>query len=77
LTLLCSSIKHAIRITSKLQGLDLILETSQYIADEHVLDRVLPYLIVMLSDTSALVRGRSVEVIAKMASFRSISRITC
>ncbi|RKP06806.1 armadillo-type protein, partial [Thamnocephalis sphaerospora] len=76
LPLLCSSIKHARRTSSKLLGLDLMLETSRKIDEDHVLDRVLPYLIWILADTSALVRGRSVEVIAKMLSgIRSLTRI--
>jgi hypothetical protein len=55
-------------MSSKLTGLALAQRIAPTIADEYVLDRILPYLIWLLDDTSALVRSRSVQVIADMVS---------
>ncbi|KAI8056579.1 hypothetical protein BDF22DRAFT_666984 [Syncephalis plumigaleata] len=76
LPLLCSSLKHARCMSSKLTGLALAQRIAPTIADEYVLDRILPYLIWLLGDASALVRSRSVQVIAYMLKqVKSLSNI--
>ena len=66
LTLVVSSIRNTARATSRLRACDLMLAFAERITDEAKLDRVLPFLVTLLTDKSDVV---------KLAALRSIAQL--
>jgi phosphoinositide-3-kinase, regulatory subunit 4 len=70
-----STARNASRAQSKVEACDTILALSERVSDEAKLDRVLPYLISMLNDDTAIVRGTVLRTIAQLVphpSFQSV-----
>lgn len=56
LTLVASSLRNTARATARIRACDLVLAFAERITDEAKLDRVLPYLIILLNDKSEIIR---------------------
>ena len=66
LSFVLSTVRNASRAQSKVDACDTILALSERVSDEAKLDRVLPYLISMLSDDTAIVRATVLRTIAQL-----------
>ncbi|TIC20365.1 ARM repeat-containing protein [Wallemia mellicola] len=65
-TLLCSNIRDCLKPTSKIKALELLLTVSCYLKDETKLDRIIPYMVDLLSDTNANVRAATLRTITQI-----------
>ncbi|TIB65191.1 hypothetical protein E3P78_00691 [Wallemia ichthyophaga] len=65
-TLLCSNIRNCIKPSSKMKALELLLAVSSYLKDDTKLDRIIPYMVDLLSDASANVRASTLRNITQM-----------
>jgi len=66
---LLANIRNAIRPSTKLHALDLLLHlSSRWLSDEAKLDRVLPYIISMFNDDSIMVRSAAVKSMVQLLS---------
>ncbi|KAL8784820.1 MAG: hypothetical protein Q9213_003724 [Squamulea squamosa] len=72
LTLVVSSLRNTARATARLRACDLMLAFAERITDEAKLDRVLPYVTVLLSDKSELVKAAAVRTIAQLLALVSV-----
>ncbi|CAO1635914.1 unnamed protein product [Parajaminaea phylloscopi] len=64
---LLANLRNALRPTSKLHALDLLLHlAARWLTDEAKLDRVLPYFVALLDDPSPKVRAASVRSTAQL-----------
>jgi phosphoinositide-3-kinase regulatory subunit 4 len=68
LTTICSLIRNAIYPSSKLMALDILLALSEHLADDVKLDRLVPYVISLLSDDTALVRASALKTLTQVVS---------
>ncbi|CAG8628971.1 18854_t:CDS:10 [Dentiscutata erythropus] len=68
LSLICATIRNAAYPSSKLHALDMLLAIGQHLEDEFKLDRLVPYLIALLSDEVGLVRANTVKTLAHLLS---------
>ena len=68
LTLVVSSLRNTARATARLRACDLMLAFGEKITDEAKLDRVLPYLVVLLNDRADIV---------KVTALRTITQLVC
>lgn len=66
LALIVSSIRNTARATAKIRACDILLAFSERLTDEAKLDRVLPYLVAMLTD--------KVDIV-KVAAIRSVTQL--
>jgi phosphoinositide-3-kinase, regulatory subunit 4 len=66
LSLIVSTIRNTARPQSRVEACDTILALSERISDEAKLDRVLPYLITLLSDEVAIVRAAAIRTITQL-----------
>ncbi|KAI8979775.1 hypothetical protein BDF20DRAFT_913285 [Mycotypha africana] len=62
----CSMIRNTLYPNSRLKALDIILALSQRLPDDVKLDRLVPYLIVLLTDESALVRANAIKTLTQV-----------
>ncbi|TPX35937.1 hypothetical protein SmJEL517_g01766 [Synchytrium microbalum] len=65
-SIVCSCIRNTLYPSSKLFALDLLLALSIHLSDEHRLDRVVPYLVSLLSDEAAIVRATTVKILTEI-----------
>lgn len=66
---LLANLRNALRPSTKLHALDLLLHlSSQWLSDEAKLDRVLPYMISLFTDESVLVRSVAVKSMVQLLS---------
>lgn len=66
---LLSNIRNTLRPSTKLHCLDMLLHmSSKWLTDEAKLDRVLPYMVSMLDDESAMVRKAAIRSIVQLLS---------
>lgn len=65
LSLVCSNIRNCIRPTSILRGLDILLALNRYLSDETKLDRLVPYLVALLSDDVARIRSAALKALTQ------------
>lgn len=68
LTIATSALRSTARATTKVRACELLLVFSQRLTDESKLDRVLPYLMVLIQDMSDIV---------KVAALRSLAQLVC
>ncbi|CAG8444654.1 3441_t:CDS:10 [Ambispora leptoticha] len=68
LSLICATIRNTAYPTSKLHALEMLLAIGQHLEDEFKLDRLVPYLIALLSDKVALVRANTVKTLTHLLS---------
>lgn len=66
LSLILSNIRSCVLPSSKLKALDLLLYLSCYLTDEAKLDRLIPYVVDLLHDESALVRAGAIRTILQV-----------
>lgn len=66
LTLVASSLRNATFAESKLKACDILLAFAERLTDEARLDRVLPYLVVLLSDESDAVVATAIRAITQL-----------
>lgn len=66
LNIVVSSLRHCARATSKVHGCELLLAFAERVPDEAKLDRILPYLMLLLSDKSDLVKVAALRTITQM-----------
>ncbi|CAO3595679.1 unnamed protein product [Absidia cylindrospora] len=76
LSFVCSLLRNTLYSSSKLKALDILLALAEHLPDDVKLDRLIPYVIVLLTDESALVRSNSLKVLTQVLSIvESISPI--
>ena len=66
LTLILSSLRNTARAMAKIRACDLVLAFAERITDEAKLDRVLPYLMILLNDKSEIIRANAVRTITQL-----------
>jgi len=65
LSLICSNLRNCLRPSSILRALELLLALNRYLTDETRLDRLVPYLVSLLSDEEAIVRSMALRVLTQ------------
>lgn len=68
LSLLTSALRNCQRPSSILRAFDILLALSQYLTDEILLDRLLPFLVAMGKDKDAGVRSGAVRSLTQIVS---------
>jgi phosphoinositide-3-kinase, regulatory subunit 4 len=68
LSLVCANIRNCSIPSSKVRALDVLLALSSQLTDEAKLDRLVPYVIDLLHDDAAIVRG---------AALRTLMQVVC
>ncbi|KAI9279542.1 hypothetical protein BY458DRAFT_584681 [Sporodiniella umbellata] len=66
LAFVCSLIRNTLYPSSKLKALDILLALAERLPDDVKLDRLVPYLMCLLTDDSALVRANSIKTLTKV-----------
>ncbi|KAL9596764.1 MAG: hypothetical protein Q9219_005589 [cf. Caloplaca sp. 3 TL-2023] len=72
LTLVVSSLRNTARSTARLRAFDLMLAFAERITDEAKLDRILPYVTVLLNDRSEIVKAAAVRTISQLLSLITV-----
>lgn len=72
LTLVVSCLRNTARGTARLRACDLMLAFAERITDEAKLDRVLPYLTVLLNDKSEIVKAAAVRTISQLLALINV-----
>ncbi|KAI8066486.1 hypothetical protein BC940DRAFT_368091 [Gongronella butleri] len=76
LSYVSSHIRNVSYSSSKLKGLDLLLALAEHLTDDVKLDRLIPYVMALLTDESALVRSNAIKVLTQvLCMVESISPI--
>ncbi|BGP01316.1 Other/VPS15 protein kinase [Rhodotorula toruloides ATCC 204091] len=65
LALVCANIRNCVRPASVLRALEILLALNRYLTDETRLDRLVPYLVTLLSDDAATVRAMALRVLTQ------------
>ncbi|BGP23345.1 other/VPS15 protein kinase [Rhodotorula toruloides] len=65
LALVCANIRNCVRPVSVLRALEILLALNRYLTDETRLDRLVPYLVTLLSDDVATVRAMALRVLTQ------------
>ncbi|KAG8527592.1 uncharacterized protein KY384_007745 [Bacidia gigantensis] len=68
LTLIVSSLRHTARSSAKVRACELMLAFAEHVTDEAKLDRILPYLVVLLGDRSDSVKIAALRTMTQMLS---------
>lgn len=68
LTLVVSCLRNTARATARLRACDLMLAFAERITDEAKLDRVLPYVTVLLTNKSEIVKAAAVRTVTQLVS---------
>ncbi|CAO3616553.1 unnamed protein product [Cunninghamella echinulata] len=66
LSYVCSLIRNTSYASSKLKALDILLALAEHVPDDVKLDRLIPFIIVLLTDESALVRSNALKVLTEV-----------
>ncbi|KAI8337040.1 hypothetical protein BC941DRAFT_513702 [Chlamydoabsidia padenii] len=66
LSFVCSLVRNTLYSSSKLKSLDILLALAEHLSDDVKLDRLIPYVMVLLSDESALVRSNALKVLTQV-----------
>jgi phosphoinositide-3-kinase regulatory subunit 4 len=61
-------VRNALYPSSKLKVLDIFLALAEYLPDDVKLDRLVPYLIVLLTDEAAIVRASAIKTLTQVVS---------
>ncbi|KAF7730449.1 Serine/threonine-protein kinase [Apophysomyces ossiformis] len=76
LSFVCSLIRNTVYPSSKLKALDILLALGEHLPDVVKLDRLVPYLMALLSDESDLVRANALKTLTQvLCMVESISPI--
>ena len=76
LSLVVSSLRNTARATARVRACDLMLAFGERITDEAKLDRVLPYLVVLLNDKSDLVKIAALRTMTQLVSLHTLQLCT-
>ena len=68
LTLVVSSLRNTARATARIRACDLMLAFAERITDEAKLDRVLPYVVTMLTDRADIVKVAALRTMTQLVS---------
>ena len=71
LTLVVSSLRNTARSTARLRACDLMLAFAERLTDEAKLDRVLPYVVVLLNDRADIVKVAALRTMTQLVSITS------
>ncbi|RAL63956.1 hypothetical protein DID88_003144 [Monilinia fructigena] len=66
LTLVVSSMRHTARATARVRACDILLAFAERLTDEAKLDRVLPYVMTLLTDKSELVKVTAIRTVTQL-----------
>ncbi len=69
LTLVVSSLRNTARSTARIRACDLMLAFAERITDEAKLDRILPYVVAMLSDRADVVKVAAIRTMTQVVGF--------
>lgn len=75
LTLVVSCLRNTARATARLRACDLMLAFAERITDEAKLDRVLPYVTVLLTSKSEIVKAAAVRTVTQLVSLMSCEQL--
>jgi hypothetical protein len=68
LSFVCSLVRNTLYSSSKLKSLDILLALAEHLSDDVKLDRLIPYVMALLTDESALVRSNALKVLTQVVS---------
>ena len=68
LALVCANVRSCTHPSSKLRALDVFLALSVHLTDEAKLDRMVPYIVDLLHDEAAVVRGAALRTLIQVVS---------
>ncbi|OZJ02366.1 hypothetical protein BZG36_04469, partial [Bifiguratus adelaidae] len=63
---ICSMIRNTVYPSARVQAIDMLLTFAEYVPDDVKLDRLIPYLVVLLNDDVAYVRSRAVQGLTEL-----------
>ncbi|KAG1450049.1 hypothetical protein G6F46_010280 [Rhizopus delemar] len=66
LSFICSLIRNTLYPSSKLKAFDILLALAERLPDDVKLDRLVPYLMCLLTDESALVRANAIKTLTQI-----------
>ncbi|MCJ1472356.1 Serine/threonine-protein kinase [Lambiella insularis] len=72
LTLVVSALRNTARSSSRLRACDLMLAFGERITDEAKLDRILPYVVVLLTDRADIVKIAAIRTITQLLSLVTV-----
>jgi len=72
LTLVVSSLRNTARSTARLRACDLMLAFAERITDEAKLDRVLPYVVMLLNDRADMVKVAAIRTMTQLLSLIAV-----
>lgn len=77
LSLVCANVRNCCLSNSKIRALDVLLALSFQLTDEAKLDRLIPYVIELLHDDAAIVRGAALRTLMQVVrnSFEIATRV--
>lgn len=75
LSFVCSLVRNTLYSSSKLKSLDILLALAEHLSDDVKLDRLIPYVMALLTDESALVRSNALKVLTQVVSVYKPKRI--
>lgn len=75
LSFVCSLIRNMLYPSSKLKALDVLLGLAERLPDDVKLDRLVPYLIVLLTDEASLVRANTIKTLTQVVRHNTSSML--
>lgn len=72
LALIVSSLRNTARATAKIRACDILLAFSERLTDEAKLDRVLPYLVALLSDKVDIVKVAAIRTLTQLMALVTV-----
>jgi phosphoinositide-3-kinase regulatory subunit 4 len=69
LTIVISSLRHTGRTTAKVRGCEMLLAFAERVPDEAKLDRILPYLMLLLNDETDVVKVAALRTITQVVRY--------
>ncbi|QSZ34264.1 hypothetical protein DSL72_005854 [Monilinia vaccinii-corymbosi] len=72
LTLVVSSMRNTARATAKIRACDILLAFAERLTDEAKLDRVLPYVVTLLTDKSELVKVTAIRTVTQLLALVTV-----
>ena len=72
LALIVSSLRNTARATAKIRACDILLAFSERLTDEAKLDRVLPYLVSLLSDKADVVKVAAIRTVTQLMALVTV-----
>ncbi len=68
LTLVVSSLRNTARATARIRACDVLLAFAERVTDEAKLDRILPYVMTLLSDRADIVKVAAIRTVTQLVS---------